>query len=340
MDAALAHARRARAAFALERPSRRGEAEREAWELELAAQWARGEEDEALREAQRLLAVYPSASFSQNHFPPEALAALERVRGRAQEEGAPELVRAPPVRRVWISSLQLAPEEAADAPWAPAPRSTPAPGTEARGIGLRRGVGFALVATGALLLTGGVLFAHEASSREAAGRVLPPDSALAGELRAGSRRFTVMADVGVLVGLACAGTGGYLALSSPHPRSGKRDEPPRERPWPADPPGGADVTAGREERTGAGEESSAARADAVAVRVAYPARATGPSTREDVPAARTAEPALRPPERASRAIAPAAASVRTPAPPPEPPAAVEAPAPQRRPLDEDDLRDD
>jgi tetratricopeptide (TPR) repeat protein len=55
-----------------------------AWALKIAAQWAQGDVEGARQEARRLLAVDPAVHFSPDHFSPEALAQLERLREDAR----------------------------------------------------------------------------------------------------------------------------------------------------------------------------------------------------------------------------------------------------------------
>ncbi|HET9451853.1 MAG TPA: hypothetical protein VFO83_13255, partial [Aggregicoccus sp.] len=128
MEQALAHLQRALSQPELARqPALRSRA----WTLKVAAQLAQGDAAGALQEAQRLLAVDADAHFSPDHFPPEALAQLERLRLRVRSG---EARTAPQAQLLVQRALHLPAAPSAAGLLAQAPR-TPA---SAAGRGAQR----------------------------------------------------------------------------------------------------------------------------------------------------------------------------------------------------------
>jgi hypothetical protein len=83
----------------------------------------------------------------------------------------------------------------------------------------RRTAGYVLMATGAALVAGGVYFGLQASSKADTFKETPQNSPRAEQLRSDGKTFALIADVGVIAGLASAGAGTWLAFLS-----GKRSE--------------------------------------------------------------------------------------------------------------------
>lgn len=76
----------------------------------------------------------------------------------------------------------------------------------------RKTAGYVLLATGAALVAGGVYFGLEASSKADAFKKLPQTDARAEKLRSDGKTYALVADVGVIAGLASAGAGTWLAF--------------------------------------------------------------------------------------------------------------------------------
>jgi hypothetical protein len=77
----------------------------------------------------------------------------------------------------------------------------------------RRTAGYVLLATGAALLAGGIYFGLEASSKSDQFKETPQTSARGEALKSDGKTFALIADLGVLAGLASAGAGAWLAFS-------------------------------------------------------------------------------------------------------------------------------
>ena len=91
-----------------------------------------------------------------------------------------------------------------------------------RGFFTRKNTGYLLLGTGAALLAGGIVFGLRASSEAETLRGLPQPDPRAAELRVSGPGYALMADLSFLVGLAAAGTGGFLAFI---PASGAVKQP-------------------------------------------------------------------------------------------------------------------
>lgn len=76
----------------------------------------------------------------------------------------------------------------------------------------RKTAGYVLLATGVALVAGGVYFGLEASSKADAFKKLPQTDARAEKLRSDGKTYALVADVGVIAGLASAGAGTWLAF--------------------------------------------------------------------------------------------------------------------------------
>ena len=97
---------------------------------------------------------------------------------------------------------------------ADAPRQGGKPVTHfAGGSATRRTVGYVLMATGVAMVAGGIYFGMEASAKEDDFRRAPQNSPRAKDLKDTGKTYALVADVGVLAGLASAGLGGYLAFA-------------------------------------------------------------------------------------------------------------------------------
>jgi hypothetical protein len=81
------------------------------------------------------------------------------------------------------------------------------------GSATRRTVGYVLMATGVAMVAGGVYFGMEASAKEDDFRRAPQNSARAKDLKDTGKTYALVADVGVIAGLAAAGLGGYFAFA-------------------------------------------------------------------------------------------------------------------------------
>ncbi|SET29778.1 PEGA domain-containing protein [Stigmatella erecta] len=77
----------------------------------------------------------------------------------------------------------------------------------------RRTAGYVLLATGAALLAGGIYFGLEASSKSDQFKETPQTSARGEGLKSDGKTFALIADLGILSGLASAGAGAWLAFS-------------------------------------------------------------------------------------------------------------------------------
>ncbi|NOJ78596.1 PEGA domain-containing protein [Myxococcus xanthus] len=113
----------------------------------------------------------------------------------------------------------------------------------------RRTVGYVLMATGVALLAGGVYFGMEASAKSDDFKRAAQNSSRAQDLKSTGKSYALVADVGILLGLASAGAGGYLAFAngggskstsrasrpapSPVPAAAPQDTPPAPKEAPA-----------------------------------------------------------------------------------------------------------
>ncbi|HEX8706559.1 MAG TPA: PEGA domain-containing protein [Myxococcaceae bacterium] len=91
----------------------------------------------------------------------------------------------------------------------------------------RRTAGYVLMATGVALVAGGVYFGLEASSKADDFKKAPQNSPRAEQLRSDGKTFALIADVGILAGLASAGAGTWLAFLSGKGGAKKQSEPSR-----------------------------------------------------------------------------------------------------------------
>lgn len=78
----------------------------------------------------------------------------------------------------------------------------------------RKTAGYVLLATGAALVAGGVYFGLEASSKADDFKKLPQTDPRAEKLRSDGKTYALVADVGMIAGLAAAGAGTWLAFLS------------------------------------------------------------------------------------------------------------------------------
>ncbi|WP_075010589.1 PEGA domain-containing protein [Stigmatella aurantiaca] len=112
----------------------------------------------------------------------------------------------------------------------------------------RRTAGYVLLATGAALLAGGIYFGLEASSKSDQFKETPQTSARGEALKSDGKTFALIADLGVLAGLASAGAGAWLAFSegggggqkaapASRPPEPPAEAAPTEAPAPAPEPG-------------------------------------------------------------------------------------------------------
>lgn len=96
----------------------------------------------------------------------------------------------------------------------------------------QRTAGYVLMATGVALVAGGVFFGLEASSREDRFRTLAQTDPRADKVASEGKTFALIADVGLVAGLASAGVGTWLAFfkgkGSGGPKSAVAVEPVRE----------------------------------------------------------------------------------------------------------------
>ncbi|KFE63582.1 PEGA domain-containing protein [Hyalangium minutum] len=76
----------------------------------------------------------------------------------------------------------------------------------------RKTAGYVLLATGAALVAGGIYFGLEASSKADDFKKLPQRDPRAEKLRSDGKTYALVADVGVIAGLASAGAGTWLAF--------------------------------------------------------------------------------------------------------------------------------
>jgi hypothetical protein len=98
---------------------------------------------------------------------------------------------------------------------ADAPRQGGKPVTHfAGGSATRRTVGYVLMATGIAMVAGGIYFGMEASAKEDDFKRAPQNSPRAKDLRDTGKTYALVADVGVIAGLAAAGLGGYFAFAN------------------------------------------------------------------------------------------------------------------------------
>ncbi|WP_043712164.1 PEGA domain-containing protein [Corallococcus macrosporus] len=98
---------------------------------------------------------------------------------------------------------------------ADAPRQDGKPVTHfAGGISsTRRTVGYVLMATGVAMLAGGVYFGMEASAKADDFKRAAQNSSRAQDIKSTGKTYALVADLGILLGLASAGVGGYLAFA-------------------------------------------------------------------------------------------------------------------------------
>ncbi|WP_426754214.1 PEGA domain-containing protein [Myxococcus sp. Y35] len=78
----------------------------------------------------------------------------------------------------------------------------------------RRTVGYVLMATGVALLAGGVYFGMEASAKSDDFKRAVQNSSRAEDLKSTGKSYALVADLGILLGLASAGVGGYFAFAN------------------------------------------------------------------------------------------------------------------------------
>jgi hypothetical protein len=118
---------------------------------------------------------------------------------------------------------------------ADAPRQGGKPVTHfSGGSATRRTVGYVLMATGVAMVAGGVYFGMEASAKEDDFRRAPQNSARAKDLKDTGKTYALVADIGVIAGLAAAGLGGYFAFADGGGGSSSGKAPARVSP--AEPP--------------------------------------------------------------------------------------------------------
>jgi hypothetical protein len=118
----------------------------------------------------------------------------------------------------------------ADAPRAGGPVSHFASSPPSAG---RRTAGYVLLATGVALVAGGVYFGLEASSKADGFKRTPQTSPRAEQLRSDGKTYALVADIGIISGLASAGAGTWLAFFSGKGSAKKQPAPSRA---PAQPP--------------------------------------------------------------------------------------------------------
>jgi len=118
----------------------------------------------------------------------------------------------------------------ADAPRADGPVSHFASSAPSAG---RRTAGYVLLATGVALVAGGVYFGLEASSKADGFKRTPQTSPRAEQLRSDGKTYALVADIGIISGLASAGAGTWLAFFSGKGSAKKQPAPSRA---PAQPP--------------------------------------------------------------------------------------------------------
>ena len=97
----------------------------------------------------------------------------------------------------------------------------------------RRTAGYVLLATGVALVAGGVYFGLEASSKADGFKRTPQTSPRAEQLRSDGKTYALVADIGIISGLASAGAGTWLAFFSGQGSAKKQPAPSRA---PAQPP--------------------------------------------------------------------------------------------------------
>ena len=112
----------------------------------------------------------------------------------------------------------------ADAPRAGGPVSHFASSPPSAG---RRTAGYVLIATGVALVAGGVYFGLEASSKADGFKRTPQTSPRAEQLRSDGKTYALVADVGIIAGLASAGAGTWLAFFSGKGSAKKEPAPSR-----------------------------------------------------------------------------------------------------------------
>ncbi|AKQ64253.1 TolA protein [Myxococcus hansupus] len=100
----------------------------------------------------------------------------------------------------------------------------------------RRTAGYVLMATGVALLAGGVYFGMEASSKSDEFKRTAQNSRRAQDLKSTGKTYAVVADVGVLLGLASAGVGSYFAFAGGGGGGSSKSSARASRPAPAPAP--------------------------------------------------------------------------------------------------------
>jgi hypothetical protein len=96
----------------------------------------------------------------------------------------------------------------------------------------RRTAGYVLLATGAALIGGGIVFGLQASSKADTFKRTPQTDPRAEQLRSDGKTFALLADVGIIAGVLSAGAGTYLAFLGGKGGS-KQAVPPSPAPAPA-----------------------------------------------------------------------------------------------------------
>jgi hypothetical protein len=122
---------------------------------------------------------------------------------------------------------------------ADAPRVDGKPATNfpSGGGGGRRTAGFVLLAAGAALLAGGTYFGLEAASKSDVLSRTPQTDLRSAKLRSDGKTFALLADIGIIAGVASAGTGTWLAFLSGDDGGEPEPQPAPPQPSPTRPPG-------------------------------------------------------------------------------------------------------
>ncbi|WP_224244048.1 PEGA domain-containing protein [Hyalangium gracile] len=97
----------------------------------------------------------------------------------------------------------------------------------------RKTAGYVLLGTGAALVAGGVFFGLQASSKANEFKDAPQSSSEAEQLRSDGKTFALIADIGLIAGLASAGTGAWLAFAGGDDDGKAEARPNRPTPTPA-----------------------------------------------------------------------------------------------------------
>lgn len=160
----------------------------------------------------------------------------------------------------------------------------------------RKTAGYVLLATGAALVAGGVYFGLEASSKADEFKKLPQTDPRAEKLRSDGKTYALVADVGVIAGIAAAGAGTWLAfLSGGGGDDSGASKKARAAPAPAARPETAPAAAKPEDKPAAPAATGKTQDKATPPPAAKPEDkpAAAPSTGADKPTAAPAAPQVK-----------------------------------------------